>query len=385
MADTQRPTGRSQDMTVTDLRADRATVGGEQDPSLRTRRKTPWVMAVILIIAGGLAIWWAVLSGGAEEVTEGETADSLSFDQVVMADLTEVTEYDGTVGRLEGDPVTVRVSGTVTAVPAEGTELVQGDALVWVDNQPVTLLYGDLPVWRAMADDIEGPDVLQLETALVALGFDEGSDMTVDEEFTSFTESIVSEWQVAIGAVDDGVVDLGEVVFGEGPVTVGSLQVDVGDVIAEGAAIFTTSSSELQVRFDLPTTEENSLSVGDSVEVTMPDLTTTTGTVSEIATVASVPDGGGQATYEVIVHLDDITVAAAIDEAPVTVGVVTESVTDVVAVPIEALLALSEGGYAVEVEDGSATRLVAVEPGFYADGLIEVNGEIAAGEMVVVP
>ncbi len=63
----------------------------------------------------------------------------------------------------------------------------------------------------------------------------------------------------------------------------------------------------------------------------------------------------------------------------------TDAVNDVVAVPVEALLALAEGGYAVEVQDGNGTRLIAVEAGFYADGLIEVTGDVAPGDMVVVP
>jgi multidrug efflux pump subunit AcrA (membrane-fusion protein) len=48
-------------------------------------------------------------------------------------------------------------------------------------------------------------------------------------------------------------------------------------------------------------------------------------------------------------------------------------------------VALAEGGYAVEVADGAETRLVAVEPGFYADGLVEVTGEVSPGDQVVVP
>jgi len=257
--------------------------------------------------------------------------------------------------------------------------------LIWVDNEPITLIYGELPVWRTMAEDTEGPDVLQLETALVELGVDGAEEMNVDGVFTNYTETLVTRWQQAIGASDEGVVDLGEVVFSPDPLRVDSLQVEVGDVVNAGTVIFTTASNEVEVRFDLPTTEEDSLAVGDSVEITMPDLTTTTGTVTEIATVATQPEGGSQATFEVTVTLDDPSVAAGIDEAPVTVEVVTDSVEDVIAVPVEALLALAEGGYAVEAQDATGTHLVAGEPGFYAEGLIEVTGDLDAGDMVVVP
>ncbi len=84
--------------------------------------------------------------------------------------------------------------------------------------------------------------------------------------------------------------------------------------------------------------------------------------------------------------LDDPAAATGLDEAPVDVEVVTDSRTDVMAVPVTSLLALAEGGYAVEVADGDGTRLVAVEPGFYASGLVEItSGDIAPGDRVVVP
>ena len=46
-----------------------------------------------------------------------------------------------------------------------------------------------------------------------------------------------------------------------------------------------------------------------------------------------------------------------------------------------------DGGYAVEVSDGSGnTRLIGVEAGLFADGWVEVTGDgLAVGDQVVVP
>ena len=44
-----------------------------------------------------------------------------------------------------------------------------------------------------------GPDVLQLETALVALGYDPDNEVIVDREFTSETAAMVERWQQHLG------------------------------------------------------------------------------------------------------------------------------------------------------------------------------------------
>ena len=208
--------------------------------------------------------------------------------------------------------------------------------------------------------------------------------MTVDETYSAATEAVVETWQEAMGAEVDGVVGIGDIVFSAGPVRIGALEVAVGDQVAGGSPIFSTSSEEIEVTFDLPTFEQDNVEVGDAVEITMPDLSTTTGVVTEIATVATVPEEGGEVSFLATVELDDPSVAEGIDDAPVTVAVITDRVDQATAVPVEALVALAEGGYALEVEDGSVTHLVAVEPGFYADGLVEVTGGLA-GDRVVVP
>lgn len=357
--------------------------GGTPEPD---RRRRWWVPTVILglVVLGGVALW--LWTKGSAPATDSAATTELSFAEVIATDLVETSEYEGTMGRLEGDPVSTRLSGTVTALPEEGSTLKQGDVIAWIDNQPVILLYGALPVWRVMADDTEGPDVLQLETALTELGFNgSNSAMTVDETYSAATESVVEDWQEEAGAEDDGVVDLGEVIFLQDTVRVDALQVNVGDQIAAGSIILTTSEDDIEISFDLPTSEQDNVAVGDEVEITLPDLSTTTGVVTEIASVATRADDGSEAFFEATAVLDDPSVAEGIDEAPVTVAVITDRADDVMAVPVDALLALAEGGYAVEVADGSTTRLVGVEPGFYADGLVEIIGDVSPGDQVVVP
>jgi multidrug efflux pump subunit AcrA (membrane-fusion protein) len=79
--------------------------------------------------------------------------------------------------------------------------------------------------------------------------------------------------------------------------------------------------------------------------------------------------------------------AGSLDQALVEVAITDRTVHNVLAVPVNALLALSGGGYAVEVVAG-AHHLVRVTPGLFDDaaGVVQVSGPgLAAGQRVVVP
>lgn len=233
------------------------------------------------------------------------------------------------------------------------------------------------------AGEIAGDDVAQLEEALAALGYDPGP---VDGTFDDRTATAVSQWQTDLGTEPDGVVRLGEVVFLPGPIRVTSIVAPPGTPTQDGGVVLATSSAETVVIVDLPAADQGTLVEGDVVAVILPDNTSTPATVSEVGTVAT-QQPGEDPTFEVIVILDDSTAAAGLDEAPVDVEIVTDSRQGVLAVPVTALVALAEGGYAVEVDQGGGqTSLVAVQPGFYAEGLVEVaSTSLAAGDRVVVP
>ena len=126
------------------------------------------------------------------------------------------------------------------------------------------------------------------------------------------------------------------------------------------------------------------------MRVELPGGSTVAGRISEVGKVAEAP--AADTPEEEVTPTIDVTirllgrVGTGLDQAPVDVLIAKESKRDVLAVPVSALLALAGGGYAVEVEDGTGTRLVAVEPGLQADGYVEVSGDgLAAGTRVVVP
>jgi hypothetical protein len=144
----------------------------------------------------------------------------------------------------------------------------------------------------------------------------------------------------------------------------------------------------------LDTAQQSQVKVGDRVMVTLPGNSTTPGVVASVgrvATFAPSAQGGGASgpTIEVTVRLLHAAAAGTLDQAPVDVSITGASVRNVLAVPVNALLALAGGGYAIEeVGADAGHRLIGVRAGLFDDaqGLVEVSGSgLVAGQRVVVP
>lgn len=245
------------------------------------------------------------------------------------------------------------------------------------NGQPVLSISGPEPM--------AGRDVEQLEAALVALGFDADGSLEVDGTFTAETSTAVKAFEESNGLTVDGRITPDEVLFADAAVRVSSRLASVGGPVNQGTPVLAVTGEQTVVTMNLPAADQGILEEGMAVTVELPDGTDVPGTVTSVATVASVE--GNETVFAVEVELDDPAAASGLDEAPVDVKVVTDSVENVMAVPVAALLALAEGGYGVEVDAGGGqTRLVAVEPGFFADGFVEVVSDgIQPGDMVIVP
>jgi peptidoglycan hydrolase-like protein with peptidoglycan-binding domain len=234
-----------------------------------------------------------------------------------------------------------------------------------------------------MASGDKGTDVAQLQAALIDLGF--ASDGFAIGEFDDPTLEAVVVWQLSVGAHPDGVVNLGEVVFLTESLRVGEIVASLGETAMDGSPVLMTSASSTFVTVALATTDQSLVSVGDTVVVELPDEIIVEGTVTSIGTVAQT-NQAGESFFEMVVTINDTEATVGLDEAPVDVAIVSDSASDAFAVPVTALLALAEGGYAVEVVDDGGTYLIGVETGLFADGLVEVTGSgLSAGLLVVVP
>jgi multidrug efflux pump subunit AcrA (membrane-fusion protein) len=80
--------------------------------------------------------------------------------------------------------------------------------------------------------------------------------------------------------------------------------------------------------------------------------------------------------------------AGHLDQASVQVAITAATVRDALVVPVNALLALASGGFAVEVVGANGKHvLVPVTTGLFddSDGLVQVTGNLTPGQRVVVP
>lgn len=355
--------------------------------------KRLFAFAVVVIVAV-VAVFVGV---NLPVVTDDDTASAAATPIVPVSTATvrqrtmESTEqFDGTLGYAGEGVIISGMNGTYTDLPDAGDILTLGDEIYEVDGTNTSyLMYGKRPAYRPLNIDSEnGPDIKQLESSLKQIGFRNilGENFSPDWNFRAKTENAVEQWQKRTNQEQDGRIDMGEVTFMPGDVRITQVLPELGSRSQAGQVLAYTSDTDLVVTLDLDADRRDILSSGDTVTVELPDNSEAAGVVTEISSVAQTLPGASEPTVEVTIELEDAAVVGDLDGAEVTVSVVRETRPDVLTVPVDALLALREGGYALEmVADDGSTYLVAAEVGLFDDAGVEVSGSFSAGDTVVVP
>ncbi|MFF5010395.1 hypothetical protein ACFY3G_47325 [Streptomyces phaeochromogenes] len=200
---------------------------------------------------------------------------------------------------------------------------------------------------------------------------------------TSGVIAALKRWQSRTGAAATGELGPGDAIVLSGAVRVGGLLAEPGD--AAGGDLLSVTSTVRQVTVPLKADATGSVRRGNKVTVTLPDNSTVRGHVTALSSDAQSADqnAGGEPQLTVTVGLDDPDAEPVrdADSGSVRVGFTSAAKKDVLVVPVGALLALSEGGYALQRPGG---RLLPVETGLFAKGRVEVSGpEISEGLRVV--
>ncbi|WP_100449173.1 peptidoglycan-binding protein [Glycomyces xiaoerkulensis] len=324
-------------------------------------------------------------TGGSEATADDSPASTADIER---RDMARTEDFDGTLSYGTVYELAGLLQGTVTDMAEAGTVLEPGTAAYFVNNEPVVVMQGELPMWRDLVPGTEGPDVQQLERFLSENGYE--NRFTADDSYTWATAAAVEDWQADIGMAETGTVPLGSVVFLPHTMRVAERIASVGD--PSNGPILGYTRNQRSVTLELEVSDQDLAEEEMAVTVTLPDGTEVDGEVTDVSTTVS---GGGSdevasgeeepTTIEVTVTVDDGPLGD-LESAPVTVELTRDVHEDVLAVPVEALLALREGGYGLEIADGGETTIVPVDTGFFERGLVEVEGDgLDEGMSVVVP
>jgi peptidoglycan hydrolase-like protein with peptidoglycan-binding domain len=365
-------------------------------------RSKPLLVTTGLVVAGGAAAV-AILAGstGTGSASGGHATGATAT--IERRDLVQTDDQPGTLGYRDSRVAYSALGGTVTWLPRLGAVVRPDHRLLSLDGKPVVLMPGLVPMYRALSTGVsDGADVRELETDLVALGYDPGGAITVDDHYSSTTAAAVNRWKKAHGLTQNGRVEPGRIVFLPGPRRVTTLDVRIGQALPPGmgAPVMGTTGDRQVATVQLDAAQQTEARVGEHVDVTLPSERVVRGVITNVGRVAqsSGPSGGDSggnstsgpgpapgATVPITIELHHARRLPPLDQAPVTVALAQSIERHVLSVPVSALLATAGGHYAVDVVNaaGTTTRM-RVTPGAFAGGYVEIAGPgISAGLHVV--
>ncbi len=350
---------------------------------------TSAVGLVVVIGAATVATTTDALSSGTDAGSES-TAASASFDTVDArrGDLSVDREFKASISFGDSWTVTTAAAGTITSQNLIGTIVGFGETLIRIDDKPLFLAQGAMPMYRELfkvdtrqrdlngkrLELLTGLDVGQLQSFLLDGGFDADGKLEADGIFGDSTVKAVKAWQEAVGLPITGRVDSAQIVFAPDPVRIAS-----DSRVGAGFLGLEVNNAESSVLIDTSNRDRGALPVGSSVRVTPTNATTLVGVVDDQEQVSG---ADGSLVWRTTITVDE---ALPGDTSTATVVVTETLAEDVLIVPVGALLALAEGGFAVEVPTQTGTNLVRVEVGEVLDGQAEISGDVAVGDQIVMP
>jgi peptidoglycan hydrolase-like protein with peptidoglycan-binding domain len=341
------------------------------------------VLAAAALIGGGTA--FATLRPRPKAVAAADP--TVTTTTVRKMDLSDTRTVGGTLGYGRSHAVKGTGSGILTKLPSTGAKVSRGRVLYRVNNQPVVALYGDTPLFRPIGKPgLTGPDVLELRRNLTALGYH--SDGPHGDVSDASLLDALKRWQKDLGLPAPGTLGPGQAVVVSGPGRISAVTAQLGDPVEE--PLFSVSSTTKLVTLAMSPADAGALHTGMAVSITLPNGKEVPGKVSAISPTvtgggaddggADGGDGNGAQAKETVTVTPNRAVTS-YDSATVQVRVTTIARKGALAVPVGALVALHEGGYALQRPDGS---LMAATTGLFAGGMVEVKGAgIGAGTTVV--
>ncbi|WP_341718107.1 efflux RND transporter periplasmic adaptor subunit [Micromonospora sp. FIMYZ51] len=385
------------------------------DPPAR-RRGMRW-FAVGLVVAGlAVGSGFAVTRHRAAAEPGPEEPSTVATTPIVRRDLSTTRTLPGTIGFGAARPLAGHLAATVTWLPAAGATIKRGGQLFRADDRPVVLFYGSMPMYRDIAGhNLVGRDVRIVAENLSALGYSIGRQPAAGERVTphppagnSTTDpgaadagpqpqrvrsgegvltaaliAAIKRWQTDLGVPATGTIPVGHVEVSSGAIRVESISSQPGD--PANAPLMSVTAIRKVITVGAELADAATIKRGDRVKVGLPDERTVPARVVSVGRDLVAAENGivtGPQLLTVTVAVDKPKAIADLDSGEVQVVFVGRTAADVLAAPVEALVALREGGYAVQTPSG----LVAVRTGMFADGWVEITGAgLTEGTELVVP
>jgi Putative peptidoglycan binding domain len=361
------------------------------------RRKVIITVALALALGAGGTAAGLTASSNQRPAASGVQDNGAATSTVPVArrTLSSQRSVAGTLGYAGSYTILGQGGGTITWLPSAGQVIRQGQQLYGLNGSPVILLYGSIPAYRTLAEgktasDVTGADVQQLNRDLVALGYASRADIDPNsDEFTWATKAAIQKLQKHLGVKQSGELSLGQVVFLPTPARVTDVTATLGG--QAGGPVFKATSTTPQVNVNLDASLQSQVKAGDRVSITLPTGQVISGVITSVGTVAATGSGSGSsgnATVPVTISPEKMPSGSHLDQASVQAAITAATVRDALVVPVNALLALASGGFAVEVAGANGKHvLVPVTTGLFddSDGLVQVTGNLTPGQRVVVP
>ncbi|WP_166509465.1 hypothetical protein [Blastococcus sp. TF02-8] len=296
-----------------------------------------------------------------------------------VSDVTEVAPYDGTVVARTASGLSSSASGTITRGAAVGDTLTPGQLWLHVDEKPVTVMPGAIPMYRDLLapapgqPPLKGEDVRQLQQFLAGTGDFTGA---VNGTFGDSLGRAAARWRNHHGMGSTPGFARAELSFldGPGPWTVTEVTADVGEGFS-GGEVLTVSSGDLAVTVELDRTPPEG-----AVYVLVPVAG------DDDAEVPLTPTGSATLTAENKYALQLVPPAGQGGLAPGTSVIVEQRVvlaTGSVTVPVAAIRVDAAGQTYVECrEPGAAPQRCPVSLGPTDGTEVAVTDGLSAGTEV---
>jgi peptidoglycan hydrolase-like protein with peptidoglycan-binding domain len=272
--------------------------------------------------------------------------------------------------------------GVLTSVDVtSGQMLSSGQLLYTVAMRPVTLIEGDIPVFRDMTPGVEGADVAQLRAFLHTAGYLRTAQSS--PKFDALTEAAVKRWQKAIGLEADGVVRAADVIFASGLPVRAAVAAAVGDHVSPGTAVVTAVAAVPSFAVTLASDQAATVPTEGAVTVSG-DGHTWSGVISSaeqrdtnLVLTLTGADGGALCGADCSTLTPPADGSTAVFQADFIIVPQTSGPL----IPVAAIGLDASGSHVVTRTDGTQVKIVIVAA---SDGIAVVQGVEAGDEVLLI-